>query len=201
MSQTLSPLSLAPDLPILIGMTLRERIYGLFGTNMRALGRELPMSHGALEAAFRREEARATATPPVLHGHNIDTETALKIQNLIASRGLPRRSLSWILTGEDNPPLAADQQLTIARRVATSLARQNGLKPADARAIVGRLVLDEAVRWEDEFALYQGALKAAGLISVKESAGDGAPATPTTKPAASNPVVGVGKKVATRRKA
>jgi hypothetical protein len=150
-------------------VSLRERFHEMFGAkpNMTTLAKELGVSRQTLYSAFTRDEDGEF--------HNIDTRTAMGM------RRLSGRSLSWIITGEEDSPRAPDVELKAARRVAEELAIELDLAPEEARAIVGRLVLDQTITWADEFDLFRLALKSARAVSVKSHSSSPRPARPNRK--------------------
>lgn len=161
---------------MLTTVSLEDRFTEMFGdTNRTELARKLGISRQTLYAAFKRERDQGS--------HGIDSDTA------IAIRRLTGRSLSWILTGEEDAPRAPDIQLRTARRVAGEVAKDAGLSLSEARALVGRIVLDDSVQWIDDLELYRLAMQAAHVPSIKAHS-----SAPKQK------LLGVGSKVAASRK-
>lgn len=153
-------------------MSLEERIKEMFGDepNMTELAEKTGLSRQTLYAAYKRERAGKY--------HGIDTKTAIRIRKLTG------RSLSWILTGEEDAPRTPDMQLRAARRVALEISKDLSVPLPIARELVGRVALDDATQWADDLELYRVVRATAGVPSVKAHS-----STPKPK------LLGVGQKV------
>ena len=161
---------------ILAGVSLEDRIREMFGAMSKTeLATKLGVNRATLYAAFKREIETGR--------HNIDSDTA------IALRKLSGRSLSWILTGEEDAPRVPDVELRAARRVAHVISKDLDLPLPIARELVGRVALDEATQWSDDLELYRLVRAAAGVPSVKHHS-----SAPKPK------LLGVGEKVSARDK-
>lgn len=138
--------------------------------NMTELAEKTGLSRQTLYAAYKREREGKY--------HGIDTRTAIRIRKLTG------RSLSWILTGEEDAPRTPDMELGAARRVSVAISKDLGISLPVAREIVGRVALDDAAQWSDDLELYRIVRAAAGVPSVKAHSS-------TSKPK----LLGVGQKV------
>jgi hypothetical protein len=127
----------------------------MFGddANVTELCEKIGISRQTLYKAYDRDEAKGYSS--------IDTRVALEIRKLTG------RSMSWILTGEEDAPREPDLELRAARRVARVVAGDMGLPLPVARELVGRIALDDAAEWADDLELYRIVRAAAGVPSVK----------------------------------